>query len=99
MIPTPEGRTSLEHYARVERERKPGEPFVDALKRVAFEDFRAALGTTTGAAKALGISAKTAFNWSVGELRPVSAPTTERREMRYEARRMRDQAVKMGLVS
>ena len=45
---------SGEHYARVERERIPGEPLIDAILRTAYEDFYRAYGSQNLAAAALG---------------------------------------------
>ena len=51
----PHARSS-EHYARVERERLPGEPFLKALHRLAVEDATASCGDQKGAASLLGTS-------------------------------------------
>jgi len=50
---------SAEHYARVERERLPGEPFLDALVRVAVGDAVTAAGSNNAASKLLGVSRQT----------------------------------------
>ena len=47
---------SGEHYARVERERLPDEPFLKALHRIAVEDATLACGDQKGAALLLGTS-------------------------------------------
>jgi hypothetical protein len=50
---------SAEHYARIARERLPGEPFLDALLRVAVADAMEACGSANAASKLLGVSRQT----------------------------------------
>jgi len=47
---------SGEHYARVARERRGGERFIDALKRVAISDALKSTRTQVEAAKLLGMN-------------------------------------------
>jgi hypothetical protein len=47
---------SAEHYARVQRERIPGESFTNAIARIAVEDAIAAFGSAKKAAPFLGIT-------------------------------------------
>jgi hypothetical protein len=46
--------TSCEFYARVERERLPGESYLVAVRRIVIEDFVAAYGSETAAAAVMG---------------------------------------------
>jgi len=50
---------SGEHYARVERERLQGEPFIDALVRIAVLDAVADCGSHNQASILLGVSRQT----------------------------------------
>jgi len=59
VIPHPR---SSEHYARVERERLPGEPYLKALHRLAVEDAVAASGEQRLAAQLLGTTPTTICN-------------------------------------
>lgn len=100
--PIPHPRSG-EHYFRCAKARRPGEDLIDTIKRVAFEDAVEATGSKTAAARLLGISRKSAVNWSKGVGLSLSAPTPihlgERARQRAEGRKLRDQAVKIGLVS
>lgn len=51
----PEDR-SAEHYARVVREAIPGEPLLDAIRRLMILDFVDEYGSQKRAAKELGVS-------------------------------------------
>ena len=89
---------SAEHYARVEREKRPGERWIEAYRRVAFEDAIAATSTHAEAADLLGLS-RPAFSAQLERwgMRPTRDDVREARE--DEPSRLRDQAVSMGMVS
>ena len=69
MIDTPGKLTSLEHYARVERSRIPGESFVHALNRLAIEDTAASTKTAIEAAILLGYSDASGFKMAADRMR------------------------------
>jgi len=50
---------SGEHYARVVRESLPGEPFIDALVRIAVEDAMQDCGSANQTSMLLGVSRQT----------------------------------------
>lgn len=55
---------SVEHYARCERERQPGEHLLDAILRLAVVDVLAASYTHKEAAETLGISTRLMSHYS-----------------------------------